>query len=332
MKQAEVYKKNLVFILAFGLSFVVYPGFGQNTSHPNKDSCTKFCEPGVVGQTPGSGLEIGIETVPNTAFYGPNDNTIKVKNNRRIYGELRFPVLLQPSFKLLGEVNFSKQEFKFENDQQASTLPNNLHDKDLKSTGITLYGIKSLNEKNYVGLRASFGFNGEYTNTIASESQKIKASLAAIYGIKPSDHVEYGFGLASSYWNQSYSLIPVFRYNYTKEDFGIEALLPKEVSFRYNLKDNTSVWYAGAEYAGQEYLLNGQGNNHLLYDNAALRFKTTFEQRIVPWVWVTLKAGYQTSIDFTFQPNNEQGSIPEEQDGSLFGGIEISLRPPDDVR
>lgn len=203
-----------------------------------------------------------------------------------------------------------------------------LGDKSLKSTGLALYGIKSLNEKNYMGVRASANFNGDYPSLLNNEGQNIKASLAALYGIKPSENLEYGIGLAQSYWNQEVSIFPVFRFNYTKADFGIEALLPKEVFFRYNLSKK-SFLYAGAEYQGQEYLMNGQGNSPLLYDENALRFQGNFERRIVPWVWLNVKAGYQTSIDFSIQSSNGQGIIAGDQDGSIYGGIEISLRPPE---
>lgn len=318
----------LFFIPSFILTLTLFTASGQEHNLDESDTCVKFCDPGVKGTSPGKGLEIGIESLPNSTFKGPNGNTQSLEKNQRIYAKLRFPILLKPSIKILGVIRAAKQRFHFKNEETATVLPKNLRDKSLKSTGLALYGIKSLNEKNYMGVRASANFNGDYPSLLNNEGQNIKASLAALYGIKPSENLEYGIGLAQSYWNQEVSIFPVFRFNYTKADFGIEALLPKEVFFRYNLSKK-SFLYAGAEYQGQEYLMNGQGNSPLLYDENALRFQGNFERRIVPWVWLNVKAGYQTSIDFSIQSSNGQGIIAGDQDGSIYGGIEISLRPPE---
>lgn len=173
-------------------------------------------------------------------------------------------------------------------------------------------------------------FNGDYSSLFYSDRENMKTSFAAIYGLKPSKKLEYGIGMVQSYWNHDYSIIPVFQYNYTSADFGIEALVPKKVNLRYNLKENTRVLYTGVEYTGQEYLLDGKANHQLLYDNSALRFKTSFEQRVITWVWLNVKAGYQKSIDFTFERNKEQRSLSGGQQGSIFGGVELSIRPPKD--
>ena len=46
-----------------------------------------------------------------------------------------------------------------------TTLLNNIHDRSLKSSRLSLYMIKPINDKYYVAFKGDASFNGDYNGT-----------------------------------------------------------------------------------------------------------------------------------------------------------------------
>ena len=297
------------------------------------DTCNQYCRPGVEGMTPGRGLAFGVELLPNLSFTGEDGRIQPIRNSRRYHARLRIPLVLKDHFKLLAGVNYSNQEFNFSKNYPANVLPSELQNRSLKSSGGTVYLIRSLNHKFYLGGRASLSFNGDYNGLVSANSENIDGSLALLLGWKSNPNTEYGLGLAQGFWNGDYSLIPLFLFNYSRKQFGVEAILPAEAYARYNFSPN-SVLYAGLEYFGEDYMLNAnyltEINTPIVYDHNAVRFQTNFEQRLFPWVWADLKVGYQWSLGFDVLAIDQQPVIANDVDGSFYGGLELSIRPPRD--
>lgn len=307
----------------------------QPAGHPGtSDTCeSSYCSPGVKGMTPGSGLEVGVETLPGLTFQGPEGEKQNIREHKRMYAKVRFPIVVNPSLKLLGGLEVSRQTFDFKSGQSKEVLPSELDNRSLKASEFKLYGIKAFNERLYMGSKAAVSFKGDYPGFSNIDGNQMDASLALLLGIKTSNNTEYGFGFIQSYWNNDYSIFPVLRYNKTLGDFGIEALLPSKLYVRYNFSSK-SVLYVGTEYYGKEYRLNGNygrsRRSSIQYDNSAVRFQANFEQRLLPWVWVNGKFGYQTSLGFSFQSNGSNDrAISSNQPGGIYSGIELSLRLPD---
>ena len=307
----------------------------QPTHEPQtskEDTCEKYCSRGVKGMTPGAGLEIGVETLPGLNFRGANGKKHSLRQHRRMYAQVRFPVVLQPSLKILGGLSMSRQVFDFKNNPQSEALPEALNTRSLKASEFTLYAIKALNSKIYLGTKATIGFNGDYRGPFNISSNQMNTALATLVGFKVSNDTEYGIGAIQSYWNNDYGIFPVLQYNKTFHDWGIEALLPAKFYLRHNFSAHR-VAYIGAEYYGREYRLNGNyglpEGDAFRYDNNALRFQVNFEQRLFPWVWLNAKVGYQTSLNFRFQAAKQAPFSATNQPSGIYTGMAFSIRPPD---
>lgn len=299
------------------------------------DTCTTKCKPGVKGMTPGRGFSIGAELTPNLTFRDQSGNLQTIDNSRRFYGRLRFPIVIQDYLKIIGGLRYSSQEFHFDKEYPNTVLPAQLNDRSLKSSGATVYVVKSLNHKFYIGGRVLVSFNGDYNGIVSTAGENTDGSLALMLGIKKNENLEMGFGVSQGLWNGRYTIVPLFLYNYTKNKFGIEAILPAEAFARYNFSKKT-VLYAGLEYFGQDFMLNATSlstnNSPVVYNHSALRFQTNLEQNILPWIWLNVKAGYQMSIGFDLFSGDIDPVIANDLDGAFYGAIELSIRVPNRYR
>lgn len=299
------------------------------------DTCTTKCKPGVKGMTPGRGLSFGVELTPNLSFRDEDGNLQVIDNSRRLHGRLRFPIVVKDYFKMVGGLRYSNQEFHFDKDYPNNVLPAKLDDRSLKSSGATLYVVKSLNHKYYIGGRAMVSFNGDFNGIVSTAGENSDISLALMLGLKKNENLEMGFGVAQGLWNNRYTIVPLFLYNYTKDKFGIEALLPAEAFARYNFSDKTAL-YAGLEYFGQDFMLNANAlsasNTPVIFDHSALRVQTNIEQNLFSWVWINVKGGYQTSFGFDILSGDTDPVIANDLDGTFYGAVELSIRVPSNFR
>src|SRR5690606_4781952 len=126
--------------------------------------------------------------------------------------------------------------------------------KGLRTAGINSTLYKPLNEYQFILVQGSLDMSGDYDLSLQSQA---RFSLAALWGKRPHDRLQWAVGLSRTFRVGGMNYIPIFMYNWTSLDrkWGIEALLPARGAVRYNFS-GTSLMMAGFELEGQSYRID----------------------------------------------------------------------------
>ena len=308
---------------------ILLSGFTAQLCAQDSDTNT-YCVPGVVGESPGKGVVLQYEAMPEPSVRGEDGTRQNLSSIQRAVAKIRIPLMNKLDKKALLGLRYDKQEYHFSPSTDTSLLPAGLSDRDMKSFGLALYGIKSLNYKHYLATRFLASLNGDYSGLKANSIAFSRFSLALIFGVKRTSHFEYGFGAIIGLWDQSFSALPIALVNYTRDRWGIKALLPSEAYFRYSFAPY-HIGYAGAEYHGSKYMLDeglhSKINSFSTYEHSAFRYGGKWESRLMKYVWLGLHTGYEISWKLDLEPRNEPPLFNGNANPNFYLGIDVSLRP-----
>lgn len=292
-----------------------------------------ICLPGVSNNAPPKGLLINYVYLPEYQLYATNPKEHQEVQKQDIFEmKLKFPIVNRPAFKLLGGLHYGFQSYAF--DQELSYFSENtlhwLDNRNVKMAEATLYGIQSLNSHNYLSWRMSANWRGDWAGFFSPQANQFSYSLIGLWGKKPHEDLEYGFGFRYSHDPGRTTVLPFAMYNRTfNNKWGIETTLPVKIMGRYNVSDG-QLLYFGAEYTSNRYFLN-QGNP----DQEALRFHSSnvelsgsFQQRISSWTWLEFKAGYALDFNSTIEDPNTGATRSLEYANRLVGSISFFVSPP----
>ena len=221
------------------------------------------------------------------------------------------------------------------------TILNKIHDTSLKSSRLSLYMIKPVNEKMYLAFKGDASFNGDYNGLISFDERYLKYNIGLILGVKPQDNVEWGVGLLfrSSFVRSSVPVLPFGIYNRTFNDkWGIETVLPVSIKARYNINSKSLLLF-GPEYESRSYSLDNinYGNSNNTYSEyfmkrSEMKFAVAYEHQISDWVWFHAQAGYSHNFNTKFTEVDIKGvTLPEVMvapaDGVFFK-MGVFVSPP----
>ncbi len=300
-----------------------------------------FCKPGVVGKSPSKGIVLDYTLLPNIKV-SPNKNEVTQRiSSHRFKFKLKVPIIHKPKFTLL--VGFAHYREKYDvsnlSNGELSVL-NTINDRTLKSSRLSLYMIKPINNKIYLALKADASFNGDYNGIINFDKRYLKYNIGLLVGIKSRPDVEWGMGLLfrSSFIRSSVPVLPFGIYNRTfNEKWGIEAILPVSLKVRYNINPKSLILF-GPEYESRSYSLdniNNGGNNaysESFMKRSEMKFSVTFERQISNWIWLNAQTGYSHNFNTSFTEIDIEGTtlpvaVVSPADGVFFK-VGIFISPP----
>jgi hypothetical protein len=309
---------SLIFCCIFDLSAQL----GANIQTP----LNSFCSPGVDNKSRSRGIELSYQmsSVGRWNGVGSGINSYSLNGIESLTFKLKAPLLLKPDLKILAGYSYQPEEIGMGTSMGSNfpvLLP--LNDTRLKSHGLALYAIKSINARNYMALRFKLTSSGDYDGFLNFDRAFVSYSAIAAYGIKPHKDLEYGFGLSFSKNPRRTMVLPFLFYNKNFNDkLGLEATIPTDINLRWNMNKETNL-LVGYNLSSSSYGVNlatdlsfAEQTNTFVLRHSELQAGFSLERQIVPWVWVNFKGGYQFNLntrlhsmvpgveDFRYRPDN----------------------------
>jgi len=300
----------------------------------------RYCSQKVVGLSPAKLISIGYDLVGNNSLtsdtignYFDGESTINYNNGVRFAAN--FPVISNNKMILNLGVNYLDFKYQFKDaSNYLHPLNNTLAKYGLRSYGANATLFKPLNEKQFIIAQASFDANSS-SGIDEFQSDYLKISGAAIFGFKPHERLQYGFGVTRTYRGGGINYLPVILYNYTfvNKNWGIEMLLPARANLRYTINARNML-LAGFEVEGNSYaLVKFKQEYNLLYNNVQLhrseiRPRLTYEFSVYKFIWLSLQAGYRLNYKFNIDEGDNYKTIsdkPYVMENSLKGSYYFNL-------
>ncbi|GGE99383.1 DUF6268 family outer membrane beta-barrel protein [Hymenobacter cavernae] len=326
------------------------PASADTASANQVGNSQEFATPSVVGQGPSKGLVAHIERLTDFSIKSetkngpPNTANATVTKNSRAFIKGYIPAWNRPHLKVILGINYDREEFQF-NKPDNSVFFRNLEDKGLKVLGAQLAVIRPVDDVHWYIARVKGELNGDYTASELDVEDYLKMSGEFIYGWKRTKYFAWGVGLQLSYTFGRQSVYPVILYNRTfNERWGVEALFPARVSFRYNVSDKTLL-FGGYTVDGMNYNIKlrqplPNGMQTLILRETEFKPRLRLEREIYDFLWFGLEAGYRYNASFnTFDDEGNSGFslfrkgtrpriIDNTLGGAPYASIELFLVPP----
>lgn len=256
---------------------------------------------------------------------------------------LKFPMFDSPGFKMAGGLSYYTEEFNFRaSDTVGNGMYQNLNDRDLRSLGFALYALKPFRSQYFLGARAGVQWNGDFERVrddLDTDRNFLKWTAAAVFGKKPRDWTEFGFGAAISYDFGRPSIYPVLFYNHNfNQRWGFESLLPVNAKIRYNYGPQT-IFHLAADLQGTSFHVRIADSvlrdiNTLEMRKSEIRWQLVWNQAIKDPLWFSVAAGYRRNFTFKLAESNDpRGNIiyRNSVSGAFFFNIELYIVPPDEL-
>ncbi|MEJ8801206.1 DUF6268 family outer membrane beta-barrel protein [Pontibacter sp. H249] len=264
-----------------------------------------FASPNVRGMGRGRGIVIGYERLPNFKIDSESDDPSVGNGSEEVYRHNKFnwrifaPVVNKPQTKVIVGVDYQLEEFNFENLNPSSySLYRYLEDKNLRSVGLQVAYLHSLDARRFYLVRLSGDLNGDYTRDDINISDYLKVSVDLAYGWKRSPDFALGVGLQLGYTFGRQRIYPGILYNRTFNDkWGVESIFPANARLRYNLNDKTLL-YGGYRLEGSSYNMFVDETPLSSFGDLELRRTDIkallrLEREIYDFAWFAVEGGFR---------------------------------------
>lgn len=316
-------------------------------SEPDKTSKI-YCSQKIIGLSPSKLISLGFDFVGSSPLTVDTlsdflDYKSEIENCYGIRFSANFPVI--STNKLILSLGLNYLDFKYNFSEKTNAthpLINTLYKNGLQSYGVNGTLFKPLNSKHFIIVQSNLDFNSSSKITDAPSSKSIKVAGAAIFGFKPHDRLQYGFGVTRTYRGGGINYIPVILYNYTfkNKKWGVEAVLPARANLRYTINPRNML-FVGYELEGNSYSLNNMqkdynlANTNLQLYRSELRPRLTYEFSLYNFIWLSVQAGYRIGYNFNVEDGDELKLLSDKPyfmennlKGSYFFNISINLVSP----
>ncbi|MCS6822244.1 MAG: DUF6268 family outer membrane beta-barrel protein [Microscillaceae bacterium] len=275
----------------------------------------RYCTSKIFDLSPNKLISVGYDwQLPYQMQFDTENTNTQTSNVQATHGlrlAANFPIISKNQILINLGVNYLESHYNFER-PTSQPLQKSLEQTALRSTGISLTIFKPLNEKNFILYSSQHDLNGDYKLDEWQPLRYVKHSIAALYGWKKHDRLQYGFGIARTYRVGEVNYIPVILYNYTatSRKWGIEALFPARAHYRKTFNPR-SILLLGYELEGNSYRLKNKDGifntpNNTYTDlelrRSELRFRAIYETSLSGFIWLSVQAGYR--INYRYNIDN----------------------------
>lgn len=316
----------------------------QEVSGSGASGKSYFCVPGVENKSRSRGVEIFYSVSGGgdiqVASEEPPTQISQMQSFEQFGLKIHIPVILKPALKVLLGYSYQPERFRYGSlSSELQPLVSHFQYQSLKSNAYSLTAAKSLNDHNYIGVRAKVAFNGDYDGWMNFESRYRTMNIIGLFGIKKNEDFEWGVGVYYTQNMRRALLLPFAMMHKTFNDkWGIELAPPAYVYGRYNINEKSMILFGG-EYASRIYAFDTQKKNaqslpiEYTLNHAEINAVVSLERQIVPWVWFNIKGGYQFSLRNRF----ETDELPDTKlyitpPNAPFFQMSLFLSPPDHMK
>ena len=331
----------LCFFLVQGVMAQVKPDFFPEDVSQEGVEVRCFCTPGVRNKSRAKGINLSYQFIGGGTFT-EEDNTLAAPYTdydrwEQWEFDIKAPVWNKEHLKILLGYKYAFEVFHI--GRLGADFPETfgaLDQASLKSSSLSAIVTKPLNEEHYLAFRLRYTANGNYSGLMDFDGRFAVYKGLAVFGLKPTEDFEWGFGLNVSKSFRRTSILPFLLYNRNfNTHWGIESAFPGYVYGRYNVGPR-SILLFGAEYGSDSYRLGVTLPNDELLDYALNHSEVLcmvrFEQQIAPWVWGNLKLGYQMNFSTNFESKSlNTPGFNVEPTNAFFVHVGLFLSPPDSL-
>lgn len=261
---------------------------------------TLYCDPRIDGQARAKGIVFSYDRTLDHELRGSSevdglaDVNTEVRRNRRWFGSIRVPIILKDGLQILAGYKRSEEAYSFDEDAlRDDVVVSDIDDQTLSRSSFSLYVLKPQKGNRWLFAKGSLALN-QNPKTLEGVSSFFKYSVTALYGVKRSSRLSYGFGVSGNYLFGRATILPVFMYNRTfNRKWGIELNLPAKAVLRHNMNDRRLAYWVN-RFVGDNYDVDLTiGNRRDTYFLERTEFHTylRLEQEIHDWLWFGLDAG-----------------------------------------
>jgi hypothetical protein len=298
-----------------------------------------YCSPGVYNKSKSRGIVLSYSWMNGGTFneqdYPFTNQLSKYDRLESLEFKLNAPLVLKDNFKLLIGYQYFSENFSFKNvGEDFNPAFSELKNERLKSNSLSLIVSKPIDETRYLAFRFKYTSSGDYTNYFSFNDRYAIYKFLGLYAFKPNENLEWGIGLALSKSFRRNNILPFILYNKNFNKYwGIEALLPGVIFGRYNF-NRSNIFLFGAEYNSESYRIDINENAALMpldyaYNHAEIILSGRWEHRFTPWIWGSIKAGYQFNFSSEFEAKNiSTDKFNTNPTGAPFFNISIFVSPP----
>ena len=301
-----------------------------------------YASPSVRGMGRARGVVVGYERLPQFDIDSESDDprvgngSAHIRRNNQFSMRALAPLMNKPQSKLILGIGYSIEEFNFDDLTPGSyPLYSYLEDKDLKSLGLQLAFLHSIDERRFYLIRISGDLNGDYTHDDIKIADYLKATVDLAYGWKKSPDFSIGIGAQWGYTFGRQRLLPGVLYNRTfNPKWGVESIFPANLRLRYNANEKT-LFYVGYRLEGASYNLYVDEPPLAQFKDLELRRTDVkglvrMEREIYDFLWFSVEGGFRQY--FRNRIFDEVGSrdvlIDNDLAGAGYVGVEVYLVPP----
>jgi len=299
-----------------------------------------YCSPGVKDKSRSRGLNIayrwlggGTYKEQNTALTPPFSS---YNNLQHLEFNMKIPVLIKDEFKLLLGYKYETDIFSFDEiGADFSDTFQKLEDENLKSNSFSVILSKPLNETRYLAFRLRYSLNGDYDAFVSFQDKYAIYKVLGVFGVKPNEDLEWGFGVNFSKSFRRTSILPFFVYNKNfNSKWGIETVFPGFIFGRYNL-DRANIFLFGVEYGSQSFRMGFENSSQqqiaYAYNHSEFISSVSCEHRFAPWFWGNIKAGYQVNFSSDFDAKNQfTPAFTADPTDAFFFQVGFFISPPNE--
>lgn len=216
----------------------------------------------------------------------------------------------------------------------------------LNTLGVNSTIFKPFNEKYFLVAQVSQDWNGDYALGDFKAMHNPTTSAAVIFGKKPNDRKQIGFGLSRTYRGGELLYIPVMMLNWTAPNrkWGVEVLAPARAHYRRTFNSRT-LMLLGYELEGNSYIIS----NPTMFSNSSstfalrrseLRFRAVLETSIKGFIWLSWQVGYRYNYRYNLDvwsdgrdffrgfTGDQPYAIENELKGTMYSMVTINLVSP----
>lgn len=352
-------------LLYLACAFAYSPSFAQPddedfedySNYGTEEGVKRYCTPKVTGLSPQRLISVGYE------FAGPHQIDAapigdfaaqqgEVNNYMGLFVGLNLPAISTHKFLLNVGMNYVDSYYSFANDDLNNPFLQSLNG-NIRTFGLNTTIFKPLNAKHYILGFLGADYNGDYNIKRMQSINFMKTTVVGVFGWKFNDRFQFGFGATQTYRAGEKSYLPVIHYNYTSKNdkWGIEALLPARMHYRYSF-NRQNILLAGFEVLGNSYhLANVDGRypandaagmlpaydaNNLEFRRSEVRFRLDYMKQLYDFIWLSVQAGYIYAYRFNVDSGNDFRSLvsdmpyimENEMKGAPFFQITLNLVSP----
>lgn len=276
-----------------------------------------YVKPGVAFKSPSKGLlaEYGLQ--PNLTIRTSEEESqdSRISRNSNLHFKLKIPIIHKDHTSFLLGVDYQRERFRFDFIEDNSGIFSSIDADALRTTRISSYFFKSINEKVYGTIKLEGSFNGDYNSFVNFDDRYANWRAALIIGVKKSVDTEYGFGAQFNKGIRNTRVFPFAFFNKTfSEKWGIETVLPVQIKARYNFSP-TRLLLFGPQFKSRTYSINVNEaivnqTNEFAMRRSELELSASYQHRFSKWIWGEFKTGYRLHFDTRFERKTSNGYGP----------------------